>query len=345
MLALPLPTFLLRVRGESFTTEGPHCRSHDMGPAPSSHPVGAHPHFSEAHSQADCPGAAFSVEDSSSLPSGHDGLMDKVQALKAWEQLPLSDDFDEWSDSCHRRGFSVLTSFNVTSFLSHESFLTDLRSSLLVVQEVGCQLRLSSRLTQASWSVNLGPPAKAKEFSNRNSDTAACGGLLVAARPGGVTNIAQELPVGMTSPRSQVCRWVLSGHTVYVVNLYGFAGGSHADRANTAALLDHAWNFVSTLGLVPIVIAGDLNCNIFESSIFRSASHAGWKVANAFGHDAILPTCKTHNGGDHTIDWVLVNPVALVWKGQCPTHAAVSIAFSWQCLSEPIWVLKIGCFK
>ena len=61
--------------GESFTTEGPRCRSHDMGPAPSSHPAGAHPHFSEAHPQADCPGAAFSVEDSSSPPSGHDGLM------------------------------------------------------------------------------------------------------------------------------------------------------------------------------------------------------------------------------------------------------------------------------
>ena len=223
--------------------------------------------------------------------------------------------------------------------------------SLFSFQEVSCRedaaLRLKSRLAQEGFSVALGPIPRAKIFNNRSSDTAAVGGLLTAARHGGVVDCGHGLPLGLQTPRTQVCKWLLQGVTVYIVNIWGFAGGSHQAESNNAALLHQVWEYVFSLGPVHILLLGDFNTNLMQSATFRAASHKGWVLANLHGFQQALPTVKVAIGDPHTVDWIVVSPIAapalqsvIVWRGHCPTHAAVSASFSWKALTEEVYSLS-----
>ena len=204
---------------------------------------------------------------SSDFPS--DWFLNDTAAQTAWEQLPNQQDFAEWAAQQRSLGRVTLTSYNVTAFLPHEAYLSDLPTSILLAQEVGCthdaMVRLSHRLTQKHWSVVLGPAPPSKQFGNRASDVAALGGLLMAASEGGVTSAGQPLPCNMQIPRLQVARWVLSGLVVFVINVYGFAGDMHQDELNNCVLQAQVWEFVATLGAVPIVVAGDFNSDVLLS--------------------------------------------------------------------------------
>ena len=274
-----------------------------------------------------------------------------LEAHAAWHNLPDDTSFKEWSQDQLTKGHVVVTTYNVTSFITHEAFLTSLPGSLLAAQEVGCRmeaaLRLKARLSKQGYSVQLGPAPQSKVYSNRSSDTAAIGGLLVAATQGGLTPLAQDLPDALQVPRVQACRWLLQGVVVYVFHVWGFAGGSQTDLSNNVALLTKLWEAIASLGNVPVLFMGDYNLNILETSLFRIASHSGWVVANLHGRVAALPTVKVTIGDPHVVDWILVNPIAapalqgcITWRGQCATHAAVSAAFSWSVLTEKLYSLS-----
>ena len=274
-----------------------------------------------------------------------------IEAHAAWHNLPDDTSFKEWSQDQLTKGHVVVTTYNVTSFITHEAFLTSLPGSLLAAQEVGCRmeaaLRLKARLSKQGYSVQLGPAPQSKVYSNRSSDTAAIGGLLVAATQGGLTPLAQDLPDVLQVPRVQACRWLLQGVVVYVFHVWGFAGGSQTDLSNNVALLTKLWEAIASLGNVPVLFMGDYNLNILETSLFRIASHSGWVVANLHGRVAALPTVKVTIGDPHVVDWILVNPIAapalqgcITWRGQCATHAAVSAAFSWSVLTEKLYSLS-----
>ena len=130
-----------------------------------------------------------------------------IEAHAAWHNLPDDTSFKEWSQDQLTKGHVVVTTYNVTSFITHEAFLTSLPGSLLAAQEVGCRmeaaLRLKARLSKQGYSVQLGPAPQSKVYSNRSSDTAAIGGLLVAATQGGLTPLAQDLPDALQVPRVQ----------------------------------------------------------------------------------------------------------------------------------------------
>ena len=272
-------------------------------------------------------------------------------AVGAWESLPGDEEYGSWASHALHCGHLVVTTYNVTSFTTHEFFLKDLPGSLFSFQEVSCRedaaLRLKSRLAQEGFSVALGPIPRAKIFNNRSSDTAAVGGLLTAARHGGVVDCGHGLPLGLQTPRAQVCKWLLQGVTVYIVNIWGFAGGSHQAESNNAALLHQVWEYVFSLGPVHILLLGDFNTNLMQSATFRAASHKGWVLANLHGFQQALPTVKVAIGVPHTVDWIVVSPIAapalqsvIVWRGHCPTHAAVSASFSWKALTEEVYSLS-----
>ena len=282
-------------------------------------------------------------------------LADAVQlqgqeALDAWESVPDDEGFEEWSRSSIAHGYVVITTCNATSFVAHEEYLASLPTSLLVAQEVSCYggalSILQLRLSKKSWSVQVGPPPPPKSFSNRESDSAAIGGLLIAARQGSVTTHAQPLPVALMSHRTQVARRILKSTVVYVINVYGFPGGGQQDVLNNHHLLYHVMEFASGLGAVPVLVLGDFSLDLLQSATVRHATQHNWLVANLYGRDKSLPAVKCEISFPRTVDWLLASPVAapalqgiLTWRGQLPTHAAFSAAFRFETLQEPVWSL------
>eukprot|EP00974_Lingulodinium_polyedra_P095254 9229552-Lingulodinium_polyedra.AAC.1 len=95
---------------------------------------------------------------------------------------------------------------------------------------------------------------------------------------------------------------------LHVVQLYGWADG-RAAAADNARLLLCAVSWVRSLGDVPALIVGDLNCTLEGTGIEGILSMAGW--TELLGDAG--PTCVPSASNPSRIDFVLASRSAKAW--------------------------------
>ena len=252
----------------------------------------------------------------------------------------------------------MLVSANVTSLNSQLEAVLTLPGSVLLLQEtrlgeVG-QRSMGARLRERGWQAAWGKPQPQLESSYNNSAwNVAAGGVAVLARRG--------LPLRLVPPHDdaermlwETGRWCHatipygSGrHLLHLMSVYGYTGSGKPDenRRNDDLLRD-VLAVASTLGDVPIVVAGDFNTQPDHSAILLAAYATGkWHdvAASVAAAAGVTPAATCYNRSDRSnggtrIDYVLANSVAftavenltLVQDSGVPTHLPLRLVLNLQ---------------
>ena len=216
-----------------------------------------------------------------------------------------------------------ICSANVTALRPNVPLLTD--AELYVLQEARVQAPdadfLRARFRERGESCVFGPLSQDPRE----------GRLLAAAVADSACTLRQYAVDAPYPGRLMHITAFAGGRTaLHLFVMYGFGGGSRADRECNIALLRSAMLAAESLGRVPCFIVGDLNVELRELVVWPELALAGWTDV---GHEAGAdPTCLASCARLPTRrDYLLANPAAqerivsfsVDWTTGLATHAVL----------------------